>query len=205
MSERPNRSNPLPAVEILPARSPVGGGVQPYVAPLRALLADCVTSLFAAYGLEVIPANAPNPGAQSTNCHAAFIGFGGDQIRGALTMATALALLERTHPTSGGAPLAECDAVDWCSELLNQLVGRFKNRLLRAGAAIELSVPQGIVADRLRLAQGSRGQLVVCAYTVDDFELLLCLDAHVDETLSFEARSADTTGDIMGDGDVLFF
>jgi hypothetical protein len=205
MSEQTKRS-PLPAVEIFPPRGPASDRSQPtYVAPLRALLADCVTSVFSAYGLEVIPSSAPHSAAQSTNCHAAFIGFGGERIRGALTLATALTLLERTHPTSGGGPLAEADAVDWCAELLNQLVGRFKNRLLHAGTSIELSVPQGLVADRLRLAQGSRGQLVVCAYTIDDHELLLCLDAHVDQALSFEPRAGEGTADILGDGEMMFF
>ncbi len=196
----------LARVEVLPTRRQSSQPPPPYVASLRALVSECVKSLFSAYGLSVVPTLTPKAGAGSANCHAAFVGFTGKEVRGAITMAFASALLVRTHPAGRGAPLDESDAVDWSSELANQLAGAVKRGLLRAGVAIDVGLPQGFVADRLRLAHGAGGELVVCGYTVDDLEVLVCTDVRVaNESLSFEPKPEGEGSDIMAGGDVTFF
>jgi|SRR6185369_5101452 hypothetical protein len=97
--------------------------------------------LFAAYGLarHMHPEPQASPAAGSTT-YASVLGASGDGIRLSSTLSLDRELLVRTHP-SGASDVAERDVEDWCRELNNQLVGRLKNKMLRAGCAVTTGLP----------------------------------------------------------------
>lgn len=138
---------------------------------------------------------------EGQNCLASFLGFTGSQVRGSLTIVGPIGFFAQTYPGRAVASrFTESDASDWCCEFANQLLGRFKNKLLRRGVNIELSTPQGILADRLRLGSHSGGELLVAVYDVDALEFVTSFDVTMDAGLTFSDCSNEDQG--AGEGDV---
>lgn len=97
--------------------------------------------LFDAYGLtEHLQRQESARHAPERACYASVLSASGDGIRLSSTLSLDRELLERTHP-SGAADVPERDVEDWCRELNNQLVGRLKNKMLRAGCEVSAGLP----------------------------------------------------------------
>ena len=100
---------------------------------LRPLLVECARSLFCAYGLEMQEGR----GELCEHEIAGVIGFTGD-VRGTLFVASTLPLFRATCPPPPR------DVADWTAELANQLLGRFKNQLVRHGIALAMATPVAV-------------------------------------------------------------
>jgi len=70
--------------------------------------------------------------------------FGNDELRGSFTFLGPSKLFSRLHPLP--PTVTPRDLTDWACELVNQSVGRFRNRLLAYGVKLALSVPQSALA-----------------------------------------------------------
>jgi CheY-specific phosphatase CheX len=108
-------------------------------AVLRERLTEKAHELFSAYGVTI--GEAPVPPHDGELC--AVLGFTGDTLRGCVVTVATIAALVVSNPVPGGASSA------WIAELTNQLVGRFKNDLLRRGIEITLSIPVVLTAKRI--------------------------------------------------------
>ncbi len=104
------------------------------------VLADVVrqatTSLFAAYGVDLqTPPHAPSASASGPRrSMGAMVGFVGPDARGAVVLIVPEPVLRRSSRTS-------YNARDWAGELVNQLLGRIKNRLLDYGVHFHSLTP----------------------------------------------------------------
>ncbi len=109
----------------------------PHLEALGALLVDSTAETFEAS----IPASAKG----DTRAFAAspprrvVVTFGGDALRGAVSLEVAARLLRATHPC-GPASSAELD--DWASELANVVVGMLKRKLRARGVRIRPGLPR---------------------------------------------------------------
>jgi hypothetical protein len=97
------------------------------------LLVECSSALFSAYDAALtytgtVSFEAP-PFVLS-----GVIGFAGNDMRGTLLLAMTGGLLEGLSPSAHSMR-------DWIAELANQLLGRFKNQLLRFGTVIYAATP----------------------------------------------------------------
>ncbi len=82
---------------------------------------------------------------------AASLGFTADHLRGTLVLIAPEVAIARVLPAELAGGRDNPDALaDWAAELSNQLVGRVKNKLLRFGVTITLSVPSVFRAESLR-------------------------------------------------------
>lgn len=171
-------------------------------ATLSSLLDESVLDMLQSSGVSGAQRIAGSATAVEHACLASFIGFTGAKLRGSLTVFGPVAVFTRTHPGQAiGATISDADAADWCCEFANQLLGRFKNKLLRRGVDIELSTPQGIAAESLRLNAHRGGRLLVATYEVAPLEVTCTLDVTCDETLAFADYADD--GEAAGEGDVM--
>jgi len=127
---------PMPPVEIeqLFARSAVRG--------IRAMFAD--------YGVPISLASfdpAMETMVPELFGRVAFIGSG---IEGAIVLGASAGPLDRSRP-------AVSNEWDWIAELTNQLMGRIKNEMLRAGIQLQQALPTVIAVEELRtVAAGLR-------------------------------------------------
>jgi hypothetical protein len=100
---------------------------------LEDLLVECAKALFSAYTKPLNYAGTTCSGTQSFVL-SGVIGFAGSDVRGTLLLAMTNGLLEELSPHSTSMR-------DWIAELSNQLLGRFKNQLLRYGTEIYAATP----------------------------------------------------------------
>jgi chemotaxis protein CheX len=80
---------------------------------------------------------------------AATVGLGGPDLRGALVMIARGSFFRATYPPELGEP-SEADLNDWAREVVNQLLGRMKNRFARFGVNFNISTPTVVAGDHLR-------------------------------------------------------
>ncbi|MEO8553943.1 MAG: chemotaxis protein CheX [Kofleriaceae bacterium] len=107
---------------------------------LRQILLETTRELFTAYGVsnEIVAAPVMD---DQTVC--GILGFTGATICGSVMIAASREAVAATNPIEGG------QVTHWLAELTNQIVGRFKNSLVRRGADIWLSLPVVLSATRL--------------------------------------------------------
>jgi hypothetical protein len=99
------------------------------------------TELFDAYGFtQHLRPESARADATGHTTYASVLSAGGKGIRISSTLSLDRELLRQTHP-SKAAEVPEREIEDWCRELNNQLVGRLKNKLLRAGCEMTTGLP----------------------------------------------------------------
>lgn len=107
-------------------------------------LTEKARELFSAYGVTCTEAT----DATDEDQLCAVLGFTGDTLRGSVVVVATANALTASNPIAGGSPSA------WVSELTNQLVGRFKNDLLRYGVDVMMSIPVVLTAKRIVAVSG---------------------------------------------------
>lgn len=93
------------------------------------------TSLFADYSLPLERIDLQTQPEKFEIVYCGIVGFTGDQMRGALLLATSAEPLGRTLPST------DASLREWIAELSNQLLGRIKNRLVAHGVTLHMSTP----------------------------------------------------------------
>jgi hypothetical protein len=97
------------------------------------LLVECASALFSAYN-RPLTYTGPTSSESQSFVLSGVIGFAGADMRGTLLLAMTHGLLEDLSPDAASRR-------DWIAELANQLLGRFKNQLLRFDAEIYAATP----------------------------------------------------------------
>lgn len=118
---------------------------------IHPIVSDCCLALLSNYGVSVHCAGEVERAQLFDEGLAAFIGFLGDTLRGALVISAPAALIARAVPVKpgdGGVP--EEQQRDWACELANQLLGRMKLRLAQHGVDFEMSTPSVMMGRDLR-------------------------------------------------------
>jgi hypothetical protein len=115
------------------------------------------------------------------------VGFGGEQMKGSLLLATSREPLGRTSPTT------DASLREWIAELSNQLLGRIKNKLLSRGVTFHLLTP--VVLRGEHIAPVSRAELVPFMFVCDGGYVCVWVDSEL-------APGVDLTNIIEGGGAV---
>jgi CheY-specific phosphatase CheX len=107
---------------------------------MRDVLTSSATELFADYS---VACRSTEEAAEQTQQLCGILGFTGDQLCGSVIIVASPEALSATNPSPDVA------ITRWLSELTNQVVGRFKNELLRRGVDVTMSVPVVLSATRM--------------------------------------------------------
>jgi hypothetical protein len=114
------------------------------------LIVQCVTELFRARNIEL----EPGPEQTSPIEYAAIIGFASDEVRGMLGLGMQESSLQKFALKTTTLPNCE----DWLGESVNQLLGRFKNKLMGYNVTVSLALPTVLRGIQLHfLATGTAG------------------------------------------------
>ena len=107
---------------------------------LREILASKALELFTDYSVSATKIDS-HPDGERLLC--GILGFTGDHMCGSVVISATEAAIADSNPIHDGATRA------WIAELTNQIVGRFKNALLRCGVEVAMSIPVVLTASRL--------------------------------------------------------
>jgi hypothetical protein len=170
---------------------------------LEELLATCMGELFAELGCDAQRATGePQPLALQESL-AAFCGFGSTDFRGAITLFGSVDLFSQLHPLP--ASVSPRDLADWACELVNQAVGRYRNRLLGYDVNLALGVPQSVLAENLRLSSSLHPNRSPIRFAIKGMALETWLDLNIRPGFQLAVAPADERAAALREGSMLFF
>ena len=141
--------------------------------------------LFQSYGLSLVEREYAPTDVPKDHDIAATIGFTSPQMQGAMLLTSEKAILARTRPRElGDREPTEREVCDWAGELVNQLLGRVKNRLATYGLRLEQSTPTVIVGSHVHRAPPSTNVARRYFFVDSGGAILLYFDASVAGSLT---------------------
>lgn len=179
---------------------------------LDRLVSEACVELFSSCNLPVRRASAPPPAAQPEHFDVAgVIGFMAEHIRGNMVLASTFQTLASARPSElklpAPSPKSAADWIlvrDWAAELVNQLLGRVKNRLFVFDVNLRVSTPTALSGRALSVASTKRSVLPPLIYQGGGHELWVWLDA--DMSPSFELGARRKGGpEAAKEGEVILF
>lgn len=138
---------------------------------IELLASDACITLFRDYSLELQRVESVARFADTELLFCVVIGFTGDQMRGSILLATTREPLGRT------APVSDTSFREWIAELVNQLLGRFKNKLVSRGVVLHVSTP--VVLRGVHLTPLTRTELKPLVFDCDDGCVCVWVDAEL--------------------------
>jgi hypothetical protein len=168
---------------------------------LSGILAKCMDELLAEMELKAERFYGERPAPAAGESIAAFSGFGSTSFRGSFALLGSSKLFSRLHPLP--PTVTPRDLADWACELVNQIVGRFRNRLLGYGVSIALGVPQSALAEQVRLSSSLRpGSAPIC-FAIDGMVLEGWLELSIKP--GFQLADKPSVETALREGSVVFF
>jgi len=140
----------------------------------------------------------PEDGAAEDHDIAASIGFMGKDIQGTILITTSMTVVARAWPRElRTRKPSQAETCDWAGELVNQLLGRVKNALVRFGVALEQGTPKVETGEPIHRALPSTNLARRYVFSVADEALLVYFDAVVLE--GFALSDSEKPGTVEGD------
>jgi hypothetical protein len=169
----------------------------------EAILATCVADLLREMGLpaeRLDGEHAPEPARESL---LGFCGFGSMDLRGSIALMGSLPLFSRLHPLP--ATVTPRDLADWACELVNQVVGRYRNRLLAYNVSLAPGAPQSALAEHVRLSSRLRHLRPPLCFTIHGLVLETWLELAIRPGFTLIETPTDKRAAALQEGSALFF
>lgn len=172
------------------------------LAILDNIINESTLSLFAVSGMQLVPVtDLPE---EHDHTFAATIGFTNPRLRGMLVLTTDRNMVSRSRPAElRSSTPSEQDLNDWAGELVNQLIGRIKNQLLRHQIDLQLSIPSVVRGKLLRRALPDALISHQANFTHAAGSIYICFDAVAVEGLEFKAVTEEPEG--ISEGELTLF
>ena len=159
---------------------------------LREILANKTRELFADYGVTCEVATEP---VQPARLLCGILGFTGDRLCGSVVVSATHEAIAASNPIGDGATRG------WVAELTNQVVGRFKNAVLRCGVEVAMSVPVVLTATQLTPLPQTKADPI--CFSVGGGIVTVWLEVEADAELVLTEPSADAM--VAAEGEAMLF
>jgi hypothetical protein len=134
---------------------------------------------------------------------AAFIGFTGEALRGAVTMLAPVQLLRQSYPVSLKTGLeGKLQLFDWCGEIVNRLLGRIRGGLATRGVEIEPSTPKALMGEEIQLVVLERSAVCSLQFSCALANMTVIVDAIAPEGVTLFHEPVDVGG-VAKEGELL--
>lgn len=132
------------------------------------------------------------------------VGFASPTLRGSLTLTAEQQFVSACRPPEVRDNAADAaDISDWMGELGNQLLGRFKNRLISHGVIVELGTPAVLYGFQIQRHSGRLPLACQRQVRSNDGTLMIYIDAHA--TPDFQMIEPDQDNQAMPEGELALF
>lgn len=123
------------------------------------------------------------------------LGFTGDRLCGSVVISATDSAVASSNPLKDGATRG------WMAELTNQLVGRFKNSLYRAGVEVAMSIP--VVLQATAVTPMPQSQIQPVCLSVGGAALSIWLEIEAQPGLELSEPGAES--EMAAEGEALMF
>jgi chemotaxis protein CheX len=172
-------------------------------ARLEEILAICMAELFAEQRVSAERFLGEHEPLSLRESLTAFCGFGSTHFRGSLTILGSVALFSRLHPLPTN--MSPRNLADWACELMNQIAGRYRNRLLAYDVSLALAVPQSVLAENVRLSSRLSQRRNPICFSIDNTVLEAWLELNIRPGFKLADAPTDEAAAAFRAGSVLFF
>lgn len=175
-------------------------GEDGYVVLGNALRDGCI-ELMTNYGLSAILQASDETGALETGAAFATVDFQGHDIRGTIGLTLTPSVLDQTYRAALGVNVrpGSLEASDWACELVNQLMGRVKNKLRTYSVPFTVNTPRVHLVEPIGDAHGTIRNRFVC----DHGGFAGYLEVMLSPGFSLQRRASETP--LVDEGELVFF
>jgi chemotaxis protein CheX len=186
---------------------------------LARLAPEAVSEVFASYAIalsrvplvesrmtSIPPLSAAGRSGEATV--AGFIGFSAPAVRGAVLLASTFNVIARARPPEARKRVLSSSSSsdwilvrDWAGELVNQVLGRVKNRMRAVGLTFEVSAPAALSGQALSFAKPKSEQTRPMLFDAHPDRVWFWLDAQ----WSSEVEPVVPPGRQRKEGEVILF
>jgi len=153
------------------------------------------TSLFADYALPLKLVDLKTLAHEFEIVFCGIVGFTGDQMRGAVLLATSAEPLGRTLPST------DASLREWIAELSNQLLGRIKNKLICHGVTLHMSTPTVLRGQHIAPVSSTP----IVPYTFSSGGGVVCVWIDVELVAGVDLTQFADAPDVVSEGSGLLF
>jgi CheY-specific phosphatase CheX len=153
------------------------------------------TSLFADYSLPLALVDLKTLAHEFEIAFCGIVGFTGDQMRGAVLLASSAEPLGRTLPST------DASLREWIAELSNQLLGRIKNKLIRHGVTLHMSTPTVLRGQHIAPISSTP----IVPYTFSSGGGLVCVWIDVELVAGVDLTRLADVPDVVSEGSGFLF
>jgi hypothetical protein len=136
---------------------------------LAEIFTQCATEMLADLGIQSTRLAEVRQTQPTNDSIAASVSFGNAELHGSLTLLAPSKLLSLLHAVTSTTPPSDLD--DWACEMVNQAVGRFRNRLASYAVKVVLGVPNNVLAEPLRFSTGHGPRQSLISFAMNDMVL----------------------------------
>jgi len=136
---------------------------------LARIFSDCAEEMLADLGVQATRLMSASQPAPTDEALGAFVCFGNAELHGCLTLQAPRKLLHFLNPVDQTSPLSDLD--DWACEMVNQVVGRFRNRVAAYAVKLVFGVPLSLLSQAPQFSTGFRLAPSRISFTVDNMAL----------------------------------
>lgn len=172
-------------------------------ARLAEIFSRCATEMLADLGVQATRLAGTRPSRSAGENTAAFASFGNDELRGSLTLLGPNELLSRLHPLPSTAIPRDLD--DWACEMVNQVVGRFRNRLAAYGTKVKFGVPLSALAELLPLSSRLQPAWSPISFAIEGMVLECWLELEIAPDFRLAESPADEIEAALKEGSIVLF
>lgn len=159
---------------------------------VESLISESCISLFSDYSLPLKRAESKTESSDTSLLYCGVVGFTGEQMRGAILLATTREPLGRTSPVS------DTSFREWIAELSNQLLGRVKNKLMSRGVLLHMSTP--VVLRGQHLTPLTANELKPLVFECEGGVVCVWMDAEIVGGIDLNVEQSDTGSISEGEG-----
>jgi hypothetical protein len=163
------------------------------------LVQDATRALFETYGVKLALDGIQISKLLKSIQLLSMIGFCSDRLSGSLLLALPQSVVQRTLP----AP--DASTADWSGELVNQLLGRLKNQLLKYETVITPSLPVVVTGEGMHLPASTRQVTRFLAFASEWGQMFVRLEMEIHPGLELERRQHDSHEANIDEGELLLF
>jgi hypothetical protein len=170
---------------------------------LAEIFSDCAAEMLSDLGVQAARLAGSRPLRPTGDSTAAFASFGNEEVRGSLTLVAPSELFSRLHPLPPNVSPRDLD--DWACEMVNQAVGRFRNRLAAYGTKVKFGVPLSALAELLDLTSSCQTAWSPILFAVGGMVLECWLELDVTPDFRLAESRSDEIEAALKEGTIILF
>jgi CheY-specific phosphatase CheX len=172
---------------------------------MTTILVRSVEELFTNNGIKQVSHEVIPDDFHMSHEYFSVIGFAGEKVSGTINISSGSELLEVCHPGQAmGMNVGEAELADWLGELTNQIIGRFKNLMLKHEIEFTITTPTVFRGEKIAtFDQKKSGAKQHLSFSLDEHKFLLFADVQIKSELNFDQQEA--AQESQDEGTALFF